>query len=252
MALGPGVARRLHYQTIASTNEQALSLAREGEVGPLWITADVQSAGRGRRSRAWVSELGNLYASLLLTDVGPAARAPELSFVAGLAVLDAILSLAPELAARLRLKWPNDVLLDGRKLAGILIESELGPRGLVVVIGSGVNCRTHPTDTEFPAIDLREAGCDLAPLGLFDALSAAMQARLEAWSRGDGFPAIREDWLAHAAGLGELLIARTGRSIVEGRFRGIDGSGALVIALPGGALQTISAGEIFPVSAASQ
>src|SRR5215813_8400103 len=115
---------------IASTNSEALAYARAGERGPLWVTARAQTAGRGRRGRTWVSEPGNLFATLLLTDPAPPDRAAQLSFVAAL-------------ASRLALKWPNDVLCDGAKLAGILIEAE-GTRPLVVAVGIGINCRHHP------------------------------------------------------------------------------------------------------------
>ena len=112
------------HETLASTNAEALTLARGGERGPLWIVARQQTAGRGRRGNAWVSPPGNLYASLLLVDPAPAECAPELSFVAALALHDAILDRAPDLRADLALKWPNDILCGGAKLAGILIEGE--------------------------------------------------------------------------------------------------------------------------------
>ena len=110
----------------------------------MWITAARQTAGRGRRGNAWVSEPGNLYASLLLTDAAPAAHLPELCFVVALAVRDALGSVAPELLSRLKLKWPNDLLLDGAKLAGILIEAESVGGKTITAAGIGVNCVHHP------------------------------------------------------------------------------------------------------------
>src|SRR5215470_17355290 len=121
-------------ESVGSTNVEALARARAGERGPLWITARAQTAGRGRRGRQWVSEPGNLYATLLLVDPAPAERAAELSFVAALATHDAIVACAPALGARLAFKWPNDLLLDGAKVAGILIEAE-GTRPLLVAVG---------------------------------------------------------------------------------------------------------------------
>ena len=146
MQLAPGAAAAgvglISRDTVGSTNAEALALARAGERGPLWITARAQSAGRGRRGRTWVSEPGNLYASLLLTDPAPPERAAQLAFVAALAVHDAIAATAPALASELAFKWPNDVLLGGAKLAGILIEAEGAP--LVVAIGIGVKIgRAH-------------------------------------------------------------------------------------------------------------
>src|SRR4029077_5586580 len=130
-------------QTLGSTNAEALARARAGAGGPLWITARTQTAGRGRRGRTGVSDPGNLYATLLLTDPAPPERAAQLSFVAALATHDAIAACAPALIRRLALKWPNDILLDGAKVAGILIEAE-GARPLLVAVGIGINCRHHP------------------------------------------------------------------------------------------------------------
>src|SRR5712692_3600029 len=132
--------RLVAHEVLGSTNAEALSLARQGERGPLWITAERQSAGRGRRGRSWVSAPGNLYASLLLTDPAPPEHWPELSFVAALALHDAVGGRIPGLAARLVLKWPNDLLIDRNKFAGILVEGE----GAAVAIGIGVNCVHHP------------------------------------------------------------------------------------------------------------
>ena len=116
--------RLIAHDTLGSTNAEALARARAGERGPLWITAARQTAGRGRRGNVWTSEPGNLYASLLLTDAAPPAHLPELASWSALAVLDAVARAAPPLAPALKLKWPNDLLLDGAKLAGILIEAE--------------------------------------------------------------------------------------------------------------------------------
>src|SRR5262249_44759763 len=174
---------------VDSTNAEALRLAKAGERGPLWIVAKEQSAGRGRRGRAWISPIGNLYATLMLTDPAPATAAPQLGFVASLALHDAAVATAPALAARLALKWPNDLLCAGRKIAGILIEGEGDP--VVVAVGIGVNCRCHPDATELPATDLAAEGVEVEAATLFDNLAAAMQARLTLWNRGAGFAAIR-------------------------------------------------------------
>src|SRR5438105_12858227 len=176
MDLDPAAARSgvrlVSFETIGSTNAEALARARAGERGPLWITAGRQTAGRGRRGRSFVSEPGNLFASLLLTDPSPADRAAELSFVAALALHDAICQVAPVLAGRLELKWPNDLLCDGAKLAGILVEGESGSgRPLAVVIGIGVNCAHHPDGLSYPATSLAACGVTVTPQRLFAALS---------------------------------------------------------------------------------
>jgi BirA family biotin operon repressor/biotin-[acetyl-CoA-carboxylase] ligase len=225
--------------TLGSTNAEALARGRAGERGPLWITARAQIAGRGRRGRAWVSEPGNLFATLLLADPAPPERAPQLSFVAALAVHDAVAALAPAIAERLTLKWPNDVLLDGAKLAGILIEAEGTP--LIVAVGIGINCRHHPDGTDFPATDL---GGAVTAEALFEGLSDAMVRRLRDWQAG--FAAIRAAWLERAAG-GELR-ARLGTRELMGRFETLDQAGRLMLRLPDGRLEAIAAGEVFPVA----
>jgi BirA family biotin operon repressor/biotin-[acetyl-CoA-carboxylase] ligase len=234
-------ARLITHDTIGSTNAEALRVARDGELGPLWITARSQSAGRGRRGRAWVSEPGNLYASLLLTDPAPPERCPELSFVAALALHDAIGGRIPGLASRLVLKWPNDLLVDRNKFAGILVEGE----GAAVALGLGVNCVHHPDRTDYPATDLATAGVRTSPESLFAPLSAAMTARLAQWNRGTGFAAIRADWLARAAGLGKPIRVKSGDGELAGQFETVDDSGRLVLRLADGTMQTVAAGDVF-------
>ena len=238
------------HATVGSTNAEALARARAGDSGPLWITAQRQTAGRGRRGRTWVSEPGNLYATLLLTDPAPLERSAELSFVAALAVHDAITELAPVLAGRLALKWPNDVLVDGAKVAGILLESE-GGRPFAVAVGIGVNCAHHPDVTSYPAIDLASAGAPTAPERLFAALSRAMLTRLTQWDRARGFAAIRADWLARAAGVGEPMRVALAERELEGRFEAIDRAGHLVLRLGDGSLASIPAGDVFPLAAST-
>ena len=138
----------------------------------------------------------------MLKDPASARQAPELSFAAGLAVHDAILDCAPGLRERLALKWPNDVLCGGGKLAGILIEGHRLHLSLAVAIGIGVNCKQHPSQTSYPATDLAEAGVDVSADDLFFALSGAMLRRLDQWRGGEDFSAIRSDWLDRAAGIG--------------------------------------------------
>ena len=231
--------------TVNSTNAEALRQARAGALGPLWIAAEVQTAGRGRRGRAWVSPPGNLYASLLLVDPAPAAVAPQLAFVAGLAVFDACAALAPGVAAALALKWPNDLLCRGRKLAGILIEGEGEP--VAAAIGIGVNCRRHPPTVESPATDLAEQGASVAAAALLEALAATMTLRLGQWERGAGFGAIRADWLARAAGLGRTMRARLPDRETSGVFEAIDEAGRLLLRRGDGGIEIITAGEVFPV-----
>ena len=235
--------RHIAYETLGSTNAEALTLARVGERGPLWITASSQSAGRGRRGSAWASPPGNLYASLLLSEPSPKPLAPQLSFVAALALHDALCDCTPRLGPLFKVKWPNDLLLGPDKLAGILIEGESGPV-FAVVIGFGVNCTNHPRDTVFPANNLSLAGALVTPEALFAALSAAMLRRLAQWQSGAGFATIRADWLARAAGLGEDIRVRLPERELRGRFHGLDEGGRLQVEQPSG-LATVTAGEVF-------
>lgn len=248
---------RLHPQAVAagvrlsahdrldSTNAQALARARNGETGPLWITAQEQRQGRGRHGRVWVSAQGNLFASLLLSNPAPQPRMAELCFVAALAVHDAILSLAPQLGCCLKIKWPNDILAYGFKIAGILIESETTARGAAVVIGVGVNCRSHPTGTSYPAGDLATLGAEVSREALFEALSLHLMTRLRQWDRGAGFHGIRSDWLERACGLGEQITVRLPERELTGRFASLDDSGRLLLDRADG-LTSIAAGEVFP------
>jgi BirA family transcriptional regulator, biotin operon repressor / biotin---[acetyl-CoA-carboxylase] ligase len=244
MKLDPAAAeagvRLVECDIIGSTNTEALGLARAGERGPLWVTARAQSAGRGRRGRTWISEPGNLYASLLLGDPSPSECAAELSFVAAVAVHDAVAECAISLASRLTLKWPNDVLINGKKIAGILIEGE----GSAVAVGTGINCVRHPNETAYPASDLAAEGASVPVEVLFLRLSATMMRRLKQWDRGAGFEAIRGDWLARAAGLGGPIRIALPDGERSGRFETVDARGRLVLRLPDGAIETITAGDV--------
>jgi BirA family biotin operon repressor/biotin-[acetyl-CoA-carboxylase] ligase len=242
-ATGLAGARHIAYDTLGSTNAEALALARNGERGPLWITARLQSAGRGRRGSIWVSPAGNLHATLLLTEPSRPAFAPQLSFVVALAVHDATTECAPALGPALKLKWPNDLLLGAAKIGGILIESENEP-AFAAAIGIGINCAHHPQDTPYPATDLATAGAQVTPERLLRALMAAMQARLEQWQEGAGFAAIRKAWLARAAGLGDSIKVRLPERELSGRFEGLDETGRLLLQTAG-AVMPITAGEVF-------
>jgi BirA family biotin operon repressor/biotin-[acetyl-CoA-carboxylase] ligase len=240
--------RHQRYETLGSTNAEALARARAGERGPLWISAAAQTGGRGRRGKSWVSPPGNLYATLLLTEPSPPALAPQLSFVAGLAVHDAVAVCAPGLASKLRLKWPNDLLLDRRKLSGMLIEAESQPR-FSVAIGIGVNCVSHPADTGYGATDLQANNVAVAAQDLLPRLAAAMNARLTQWGAGAGFAAIRSDWLDRAANLGETIMVRLPEREITGIFEGIDADGRLLIATPDRTTETVAAGDVFTLGA---
>lgn len=249
-AAGQGI-RLAVRETVGSTNAEALLLAASGEAGPLWIVAERQTAGRGRRGRAWVSESGNLYASLLLVDPSPSDRAAELSILAALALRDAIVEVAPSIASRLSFKWPNDLLLDGRKVAGILVEGEMSASRLAVAVGIGVNCAHHPDIAAYPATSLAAAGAAVDPARLFHALSAASVTRLLQWDAGRSFQTLRAEWLSSAAGLGQNIRVHLDDNEITGRFEAVDETGRMMLRLPNGRLELIAAGDVFPRTAAT-
>ncbi|MGA2637013.1 biotin--[acetyl-CoA-carboxylase] ligase [Methylocella sp.] len=232
------------HDALVSTNDEALQRARSGDPGRLWITAARQSGGRGRNGRVWTSEPGNLFASLLLIDPAPPARAAELGFVTSLALALALRQILGDDPA-LRIKWPNDILYDGAKLAGILLESVALPHDFACVAGIGVNCGSHPEGTLYPATDLATAaGREIAPAAVFEALASAMARQLDLWSNGAGFATIRAEWLALAAGVGApIKIARPNETI-EGVFETIDGTGRLILRQESGE-RAIDAGDVF-------
>ena len=239
-AAAAGVLLRTH-DVLDSTNAEGMRVARDYH-SPLWITAERQMTGRGRHGRTWASPRGNLFASLLLRAAGPIEKLPQLSFVAALAVYDATIDGAPTLKPRLAIKWPNDLLIGRAKFAGILIESDVHAGA---VIGIGVNCATHPADTEYPVTDLAAAGAAVLPETLFVALSAAMLDRLRQWNRGAGFASIRADWLARAIGRGQEIRVRLPDRDIVGRFETLDHAGSLVLRSRNGDSVKVSAGEVL-------
>ena len=248
------------FDSIGSTNAEALARARDGERGPIWLVTSEQTAGRGRRNRPWVAPRGNLASSILeVIDVSPAVAA-TLGFAAGLALEAALQKVSLEASLRsagsddmkFSLKWPNDVLAGRQKLAGILLEAEAvaGDR-LAVVVGIGTNVVAAPEGTPTPATSLSALGVQIGAEELFTVLSDAWAEFRGIWDYGRGFGEIRQRWLARAAGLGQPVAIRTGGSAVEGTFDSIDETGCMMVRTSGGRLVPISAGDVYFGSAAS-
>lgn len=254
MQLPPEIAaggyRLITLDATDSTNSDAAAAARRGDPGRLWIVAREQRTGRGRHGRSWSSPPGNLYASLLLIEPCEAALAPQLGFVAGLALHEAVAAETGLGAPRLALKWPNDLLLDGGKVAGVLLEGHHGPESFNVVIGFGVNVAAAPDATPYPAKALRTIRDDVSAEAVFASLSRAFARHFSAWRgarQGDGeapFEAVRRQWLARAAGQGSAVTIRLPAGDRTGTFRGLDEAGRLQLETVGG-MELIDAGDLY-------
>jgi len=231
------------HDRIGSTSDEAKAMAAAGAAHGTLVWAREQTAGRGRLDRAWQSPRGNLYTSCILRpDVKP-ARAAELGFVAAVAMAETVRALLPA-AVPVALKWPNDVLVDGGKVAGILLEAQSGPNGMVdwLVLGMGINIVAAPDDTPYRAVALRPQGAVADAALVLELLYGALAERLDAWQR-DGFAGIRTRWLTLARGLGAPIEVRQGDAIVAGRFVDLDPDGALVLETAGGR-RRITTGDV--------
>ena len=232
------------FEHLGSTNDQAMACARAGDPGQLWIVAQTQSAGRGRHGRIWTSPPGNLYASLLLIDPAPRAHAPELGFVAGVALAETLHGILGY-DQRLALKWPNDLVFDGAKFCGLLLEATATPEGrFACVAGFGVNCRSHPQGLPYPTTDLAALGVVCEAGDVLTLLSASMASWLDRWAGGANFAEVREAWLRHAGHLDRPVRVTFGAKSVEGLFRTIDAAGRLVLETETGRM-TLDAGDVF-------
>lgn len=247
MQLGPiarahGV-RLLALDDVDSTNEEARRLIESGERGPLWIVARRQTRGRGRLGREWVSSQGNLHASFVFGDLQEAGNAPELGFVTGVAAIRALRACAGDHG--FALKWPNDLLLDGAKLGGILLECVTSAALPVAIVGVGVNIAQAPEGLPYAARALCDLGCEAPSTErFFMHFSDAMAEGIGAWGGHEGFAAIREEWLRAAAGLGRDIRVILPNEALEGRMETIDASGRLVLMTMAGR-RVVEAGDVL-------
>nr|WP_295462024.1 biotin--[acetyl-CoA-carboxylase] ligase [Mesorhizobium sp.] len=246
------------FEVVGSTNAVALDRAREGDPGPLWLVTKRQESGRGRRGRPWAWIDGNLAATLLRVIDGDLRHAATLGFVAGLSLGEALDAVAPGSRVaigvdgasgrdvrRFELKWPNDVVVDSAKLAGILLESALLPDGrFAIAVGIGVNVVAHPTDLPYPATSLSALGSKVDAETVFLALSDAWTRIERIWAGGRGLDDIRRLWLTRAAGLGGDVAVNVNGNVVRGVFETIDEDCRFVIRDAKGERVGIAAGDV--------
>jgi len=246
----PSGYRLLRMETVDSTNAEARRRAKVGEPGPLWIWSARQSQGRGRGGREWISRPGNLFASLLIGVNAPQRVAGQIALLAGVIAYDTIAKLiAYEGRSELLLKWPNDILLAGEKLAGVLLEnvgSTVENRS-VVVIGTGINLASHPEDLPQPAISLGAYDIMVTPGDALEVLAATTHEWLARWGEGSCFPTIRRAWLDRAGPAGRPLRVKVEGEETEGVYGGLDADGALRLMTPEGEYR-IAAGDVFFLS----
>lgn len=239
------------FERCDSTNERATAFARDGVQGPLWVIAGEQGQGRGRRGRQWTSKPGNLYASLLFRPPLKPQDLVALPYISALAVRDTFLGLGAS-GAEVRCKWPNDVLIKGRKASGILIESCATHGGVLdyVIIGIGMNLIHFPEDAAFDATSLRaETGREVSVRDAITGLASVIYARINAWNVAD-FEPVAAEWTNHSWGLGEAREIRTHDQTFHAVLEGLASDGGLIARLDDGSEKRLYAGDIFPVARA--
>lgn len=228
-----------------STNTECFNLARQGDPGRVWVTAQEQTSGRGRRGRAWTSKPGNLYASLLLINPAPADAMASLPLAVAVAVQRAISAVLPPGSAPAMIKWPNDILINRQKVCGILIEGERIAERHAIVIGCGINVVHAPDHGLYPVTSLRDHGSTVFADQLFPHLFKETANVLAIWDEGRGLSSIIEMWTASAGGIGEKITVNLPRQSISGHFRGIDDNGHLILDTGLGQTQLIAAGDVF-------
>lgn len=243
----PAVYNLIALETVGSTMSEARLLADQGEDaapdGTL-IWAREQTAGRGRRGNTWDSPKGNFYSSLIVRPDVPASRAAELSFVTGCAVFDTVGEVCDP-GFECRLKWPNDILLNDAKIGGLLLETkaEAGQPVEYVIIGLGVNLKSHPKDTPFPATDFVDQGQMIPDTVFLEAYARHFMDWAARWVE-DGFEPVRQQWKWRAEGIGKEITVRLSDDTLQGVFEDIAEDGALMLNQDG-KIRKIAAGDVY-------
>ena len=243
----PPAYRLVALDTIDSTNAEAKRRAQAGAEDGTLIWAREQTEARGRYDRRWAAPRGNLYFSMILRPDCTPAQATQLSFVSALGVGDGVGAVVPPLI-EVRYKWPNDVLFNDRKGVGILLESQVAVDGGLdwLVVGIGINVKSYPEDTSFPATSLHFEGAP--PALTVEAVLESFGRHFMTWVNrwlDDGFAPIRKAWLSHARGIGEVIDLRLANESLRGTFRDLDETGAMLLDLPDGNTRTITVGDVF-------
>jgi BirA family transcriptional regulator, biotin operon repressor / biotin---[acetyl-CoA-carboxylase] ligase len=228
-----------HYPTIDSTNLEAHRLFAEGQSGPLFLLADEQTAGKGRLDRTWASLRGNCYSTLILPLEADIETVPQIGFVVALAVAD----LLRQFGIEPRLKWPNDVLVDGAKIAGILCEV-LSSNPLTIAIGCGIDVAHSPMGLSYPATCLVAEGVTTNRDAVFQSYRTALAYWITIWNNGQNFPTIREAWIQSAIGIGENITMTAATQHLTGTFESITEQGAVILKPQHGPHHILHAGDL--------
>ncbi|MEM9575126.1 MAG: biotin--[acetyl-CoA-carboxylase] ligase [Pseudomonadota bacterium] len=238
--------REAHLAQVGSTNEDLFVYAKtEENVDRLWLTAGQQMSGKGRRGRNWMSPVGNFHGSLYLSKPCEIQELGFFPLVCAVAVQRAIASVLESNTRQVQIKWPNDILVDGAKICGMLIEASHQKDHVDVVIGCGINLVAHPHDTPYPATNLKDLGANASTSEMLFHLASSFDEILTQWDRGNGNGTILQLWKDHARGIGEKTIVNLANGQIEGIFEGINANGVLLLREPSGKLNEISAGDIF-------
>ncbi|MDE1151213.1 MAG: biotin--[acetyl-CoA-carboxylase] ligase [Micavibrio sp.] len=232
----------VELQTVGSTNSYARDLAKDGAQPFTIVWSHEQTAGKGRQGNVWVSNRGNLFMTVILRPNIAAPLTGQLSFIAAVALAETLKELLPQMV-NIDLKWPNDLLLNGKKAAGILLESEINGHKPVewVIVGMGVNVSHNPDG----ATCLRSLGLDTLEIGqLLEKLAMKLKSIYDLWQK-NGFAPIRQEWLRYSHAIGTVINVRLPKETLTGKFMGIDAQGALQLDMPDGTTKNIASGEVF-------
>ena len=243
----PPAYRLVALEEVDSTNSEAKRRAEQGAEDGTLIWAQRQTGGYGRQGRGWSSASGNLFLSVIVRPDCSLADAAQFSFITAVALGEAVGSVGPALI-EVTYKWPNDVLLNSRKAAGILLESKAGSDQRLewLVIGVGANVSSYPTETRLPATSLHFEGCapSITAVDLLEAFARHLLSWINIWL-DDGFAPVRQAWLRHAQGLKEEIEVRLPKETLHGTFTDVDEGGALILTLPDGSSRKIAAGDVY-------